>query len=164
MHKKLTTILHFIKVYLILYYGVILVKRKSRRGYRIPKRIIVTGFLLLIEIAFIALFSAYITKDHYFTFALFEFLSVCCVVYLVNEKNEQSYKIAWIIFILGIPYAGWLFFLVVVFETTTDGGGRGLGVRLLAVRGGRSTTREKIRSVGRALQHTTETTIFSTAQ
>ena len=112
MHKKLTTILHFIKVYLILYYGVILVKRKSRRGYRIPKRIIVTGFLLLIEIAFIALFSAYITKDHYFTFALFEFLSVCCVVYLVNEKNEQSYKIAWIIFILGIPYAGWLFFLV----------------------------------------------------
>ena len=96
----------------ILKRGVDMKKRKSRRGYRLPKRIIVTGLLLLIEIAFIALFSAYITKDHYFTFALFEFLSICCVVYLVNEKNEQSYKIAWIIFILGIPYAGWLFFLV----------------------------------------------------
>lgn len=87
-------------------------KKKSRRGYRLPKRIIVTALLLLIEIAFIALFTSYITKDHYFTFALFEFLSICCVVYLVNEKNEQSYKIAWIIFILCIPYAGWLFFLV----------------------------------------------------
>ena len=87
-------------------------KKKSRRGYRLPKRMIVTALLLLIEILFIVLFTAYITKNHYFTFALFEFLSICCVVYLVNEKNEQSYKIAWIIFILCIPYAGWLFFLV----------------------------------------------------
>lgn len=87
-------------------------KRKSRRGYRLPKRIIVTGFLLLLEIAFIAFFTAFITKNHYSTFIFFEFLSICCVVYLVNEKNEQSYKIAWIIFILCIPYAGWLFFLV----------------------------------------------------
>ncbi len=87
-------------------------KKKSRRGYRLPKRIIITGLLLLIEIVFIALFTAHITKDHYFTFVLFQFLSICCVVYLVNEKNEQSYKITWIIFILCIPYAGWLFFLV----------------------------------------------------
>ncbi len=87
-------------------------KRKSRRGYRLPRRIIATGILLLFEIVFIALFTSYITKNHYFTFTLFEFFSICCVVYLVNEKNEQSYKIAWIIFILCIPYAGWLFFLV----------------------------------------------------
>lgn len=87
-------------------------KRKSRRGYPLPRRIIITGLLLLIEIAFIVLFSAYVTKDHYFTFMLFQLLSICSVIYLVNEKNEQSYKIAWIIFILFIPYAGWLLFLV----------------------------------------------------
>jgi hypothetical protein len=43
------------------------------------------------------------------------------------------------------------FFLLVEFETTIYGGGRGLGVRLLAVREKRSTTREKISSVGQML-------------
>lgn len=88
------------------------IKYKFKRGIKLPKRIIVTGLLLLVQIASIILLTMHISSSFYWAYALFSLLSIVCVMFIVNERNNQSYKITWIIFILGIPFAGWLFFLV----------------------------------------------------
>ena len=85
---------------------------KFKRGIKMPKRIIITGILLLVQITSIIALTMHITGVFYWAYALFSLLSIICVIIIVNERNNQSYKIAWIIFILGIPFAGWLFFLV----------------------------------------------------
>lgn len=85
---------------------------KIRRGHNIPKRMVITALLLLVQIAFIVLVADFITKNVLWTYALFELMSIACVVYIVNKRGEQSYKIAWIILILCIPFAGWLFYLI----------------------------------------------------
>ena len=67
---------------------------------------------MLIQIASIIAITKQITNSFYWAYAVFSLLSIICVMFIVNERNNQSYKITWIIFILGIPFAGWLFFLI----------------------------------------------------
>ena len=88
------------------------IKYKFKRGIKLPKRILVTGVLLLLQIASIIALTMHMTHSFYWAYAVFSLLSIICVMIIVNERNNQSYKIAWVIFILGIPFAGWLFFLV----------------------------------------------------
>ena len=68
----------------------------------------------------------------------------------VQHKKETTHQ------------GGFLFCYGVLCPSTTDGGGRGLGARALAVRDEARATREKIRSLGSKQCFAPEATIFST--
>lgn len=73
---------------------------------------LITALLILLQIAFILFLASYTIRSVYGAYAVFETLSIFCVIFLVNERGNPSYKISWIIFILLIPFAGWIFFLI----------------------------------------------------
>ncbi len=85
---------------------------KFKRGFNIPKRILITGVLILCQIALIIFLASYTIRSVYGAYTLFELLSIICVIVIVNERGNPSYKISWIVFILLIPFAGWIFFLI----------------------------------------------------
>lgn len=86
--------------------------KKSRRGYKFPKRITITGAVLLLEFIVIVSLTSITGKYLYWAYSFFEFLSIVAVIIIVNKQGKQEYKLTWIIFILGIPFAGWLIYLI----------------------------------------------------
>ncbi len=82
------------------------VKVKHKRGIKMPTRIIVSALLLIIQIAL--LFAAvYTLSEHFFTlYVICEFIGIFTVIYIVNSRDNPSYKITWIIFILLFPVFG----------------------------------------------------------
>ena len=87
-------------------------KQNAKRRLKIPKRVILTAVSLLTEAALVVLLTVYITKNVYWAYMFFEILSIFCTIYIVNKKGDLSYKLAWIIFILTVPFAGWLLYLI----------------------------------------------------
>ncbi len=86
-------------------------ERGVKRGHKIPRRFIVTALLLLMQVGLTFYFAHYVFQNSYRFYVLFEFLSICCVIYIVNRRGNPSYKIMWVAFILLIPFgAGWLFY------------------------------------------------------
>ena len=86
--------------------------KKRKRGLGIPKRIIITALLLLLEMALVFLISAAFIKNHYWAYPFFIFLSICTTIYIVNKRDSWNFRLAWIIFIFAVPFAGWLLYLV----------------------------------------------------
>ena len=85
-------------------------KLSAKRGHKVPRRFIVTALLLLLQVGLTLFVGGYVFKNLYWVYLMFELLSACCVIYLVNRRGNPSYKIMWIAFILLIPFgAGWLF-------------------------------------------------------
>lgn len=89
-----------------------MIKFNAKRGHKIPRRFIVTALLLLLQVGLTLYAGLYVIKNMYWAYLIFEILSICCVIYLVNRRGNPSYKIMWIAFILLIPFgAGWLFYM-----------------------------------------------------
>ena len=87
-------------------------KSQQKRGYKIPRRFIVTALLLILQIGITFYFAHYVFANSYLFYILFELFSVGSVIYIVNKRGNPSYKIMWVAFILVIPFgAGWLFYL-----------------------------------------------------
>ena len=79
-----------------------------RNGQRmtVASHVLLLGLFLTLQIAFLVVvgvvFTRYIT--HYVLFC--EFLSVCIVLYIVQQDTNPSYKIPWIILNLVMPIMG----------------------------------------------------------
>ena len=87
-------------------------KSTPKRGYKIPRRFIVTALLLILQIGITFYFAHYVFENFYNFYILFELFSIGSVIYIVNKQGNPSYKIMWVAFILLIPFgAGWLFYL-----------------------------------------------------
>lgn len=80
-------------------------KVKNKRGIPFPSHIILSGILLLLQ--FVFLFAVvYNLSDYFAVYILSEVLAIIVVIYIVNRRDNPSYKIAWIVFILIFPIFG----------------------------------------------------------
>ncbi len=81
-------------------------KVKHNRGIKIEPRIIISAILVVLQFAvlFGVLFKFY---DYYFVlYVLQQIAAAILVIYIVNKRGNQSYKLMWIIFILAFPIFG----------------------------------------------------------
>ncbi len=88
------------------------IKVKNKRGIRIQTRYIISGFLLLLQFAFL-FFVQYNLSEHYIAiYNICEMIAVITVIYIINRRGNPSYKIMWITFILIFPIFGISVFLL----------------------------------------------------
>ena len=84
----------------------------NKRGIRIPTRIIISGLLLLVQLAFLFGVLYDFTAQSAWTYSFSMILGICTVVFIINRRSNPDHKIAWIIFILVFPIFGIAVFLL----------------------------------------------------
>lgn len=82
-------------------------------------------FFLAIQIA--VLIGCFLWLSEYipYVYVVFTILTVIVVIYILNKKEEPSYKLAWIVPVLAFPIFGTLFYIYVELE---------IGIRLISER------------------------------
>lgn len=86
--------------------------KNKKRGIRIKTRIILTVFAAIFAIAFL-LISVIEMQHNFFTlFTILELLGIITVISIINKRDNPSYKIAWIVFILALPVFGLLVYML----------------------------------------------------
>lgn len=86
--------------------------KRRKRFPTIPKRIIITILLIILEFILVFSLSSAFIKSYTWAYPFFILLSICTTIYIVNKRDNQNFRLAWIIFILAVPFAGWLLYLV----------------------------------------------------
>ena len=87
-------------------------KNKPNHGFRIPTRIIISAFLLLIQFIFLFTSLYNITWQSTGLYVLSMFLGILTVVIIINRRSNPDHKIAWIVFILLFPIFGITVFML----------------------------------------------------
>lgn len=80
--------------------------KEKKRGIRIQTRIIVSAFLLLVQLVFLFFVVYNITEKSAALYVVSMLAGAAMVIYIVNRRGNPSHKIAWIIFILLFPVFG----------------------------------------------------------
>lgn len=73
----------------------------------------ITGVLLAIQVALFVIMLAGFQEYFVYFYAICIVLSLLVVLYIVNDRSNPGYKIAWIILVLIVPVFGGLFYLLV---------------------------------------------------
>jgi len=73
-------------------------------------RVFITGILLIIQIAWLLYFILKLTRYSTIISIGFTILSMAMVIYIINNEDNSSYKISWIILIMLAPLFGGLFY------------------------------------------------------
>lgn len=81
-------------------------KSEKKRGIPIPTRIIVSGLLLLIQLAYLAFALYDVTANSILIYTISLFIGAITVIFIINRRGSPDHKIAWIIFILIFPIFG----------------------------------------------------------
>ena len=84
----------------------------KKRGIQIPVRIIINALIILFEIALLVVSAVKFSEKFLGIYWLFQLISIITVIYIINMRGNQSYKIMWIIFILLVPPVGTIFYLL----------------------------------------------------
>lgn len=87
-------------------------KNKNHHGFRLPTRIIISAFLLLIQLIFLFTSLYNIAWHSTGLYVLSMFLGIITVIVIINRRSNPDHKIAWIVFILLFPVFGITVFLL----------------------------------------------------
>ncbi len=87
-------------------------KKEHRRGIAIPGRIIVAGLLILFQIAFFAVVGLSISKWAAVLHNAIQILAVLLVIAIISKRDNPSYKLTWIVFIILTPFVGGVLFFL----------------------------------------------------
>lgn len=74
-------------------------------------RILIVGFLILVQIAWFVLFLLSLTQYSVLISTVFTLLSILVVLVVVSSRQNPAYKLAWVVPILLFPLLGGLMFL-----------------------------------------------------
>ena len=69
--------------------------------------------LLFIQVLILAIMFLKLTDYIIYLYIFFTVLSTILVIYILNKKEDPSFKLAWIIPILLVPVFGCIFYLFV---------------------------------------------------
>ncbi|MDA3730918.1 cardiolipin synthase [Niameybacter massiliensis] len=75
-------------------------------------RLFIVGLLILIQAIILGIGIWKLTNYFVYMYILFTIISIAVVIYILNKKDNPSYKLAWTIPILLFPIFGGLFYLV----------------------------------------------------
>lgn len=74
-------------------------------------RMFIVGILILVQAVTLGLVIWKLSEYFVYVYAAFALLSILVVLYILNRKDNPSYKLAWVIPILLFPVFGGLFYL-----------------------------------------------------
>ncbi len=80
--------------------------------HRIFNRITLTALLLLIQLAWMAVFWVWLSRYAVWISAAFSVLSLVFALYIVRREDNPAYKISWILVLCALPLFGLLIYLV----------------------------------------------------
>ncbi len=80
--------------------------RPTKRGYRLPARIIASALLLLLQFGFLFGVLYNFTINSAAALTLSSVIGIITVIFLTNRRGNPDHKISWIIFILLFPIFG----------------------------------------------------------
>ena len=84
----------------------------KKRGIRIKTRVILTAIVLIVAIAGMLWAAVSLQHNFFSVFSAFEILGIIISLYIVNKRENPSYKIAWIVFILVLPVFGLFIYMM----------------------------------------------------
>lgn len=87
-------------------------KKEHKRGIAIPGRIITAGLLILLQIALWAVIELYMSSITTIVYGLVKIAALILVFAILNKRDNPSYKLMWIIFILATPLVGGVLFFL----------------------------------------------------
>ncbi len=87
-------------------------KKEHRRGIAIPGRIIMAALLILVQIAFFTVVGMSISIWATAVHRCIQILSLILVVAIISKRDNPSYKLTWIIFIIAMPFVGGVLFFL----------------------------------------------------
>ncbi|MGE5381024.1 MAG: cardiolipin synthase [Methylocystaceae bacterium] len=76
-------------------------------------RLFVVGFLITLQVGVLAFILWRMSYAEVYLYALFSFISLTVVLWIVNKKNDEPFKLIWVILILIFPVFGGLLYLLV---------------------------------------------------
>lgn len=86
--------------------------KERKRGIRIKTRVILTAFGLILALAFILVGVIELQSNFLPIYSLLELMGIITAIYIVNKRDNPSYKIAWIVFILALPVFGLIVYMM----------------------------------------------------
>ena len=84
---------------------------KKKYKKLITNRILLTGFLLVIQAVWLVIFLQRLISYSVWVNVGFTLLSILITLFLIGKEENSAYKIAWIILILCLPLFGGLLYL-----------------------------------------------------
>ena len=100
-------------------------------GKILKSRLVLVGVAILLQILWWVLFMGRLTSYSVFLNALFRVVSLGILLYLIRKDENSSYKIAWIILVMGVPLFGGILYLLIGNKKP----GKRLAVRMAAMGG-----------------------------
>lgn len=85
--------------------------KQHKRGVKMPVRVIIIALLILIQLAGLVTCIYLLSDKALWVYIFFETISICMVIFVVNQRNNPSYKIMWVLFILIFPLVGGIIYL-----------------------------------------------------
>lgn len=86
--------------------------KSNKRGIRIKSRIILTAISLIATIVFILVSVIELNSKALPIFTALEVIGIITSIYIINKRDNPSYKIAWIAFILALPVFGLIIYML----------------------------------------------------
>lgn len=95
--------------------------QKGKRGISsvIFGRTFFVFLFLLLQLAFMIFGYIWLAQKWYFVNGVVTVLALCEVIYVMNERSNPAFKLAWIIVILALPIFGSLLYLFVETQVAT---------------------------------------------
>ncbi len=78
----------------------------------IPKRLIITLFLIALQLFLIFATVTSLSEHFIWIYRIAVVASIVTVIYIINSRSNQSYKILWLVFILVLPILGVLCYML----------------------------------------------------
>lgn len=78
----------------------------------LKSRLVVVGFAILLQICWWILFMGRLTSYSVIINTFFRIVSIGILLYLIRKDENSSYKIAWIILIMGVPLFGGILYVL----------------------------------------------------
>jgi len=79
----------------------------------LKSRLVMVGLAILVQILWSLLFLERLTSYSVFINIFFRLLSIGILMYLIRKDENSSYKIAWIILIMGFPLLGGVMYVMI---------------------------------------------------
>ena len=86
--------------------------KEKKRGIRIKTRIILTALVAVFTVAFLLISVIELQLNFLPLFSLLELFGIITAIYIINKRDNPSYKIAWIVFILALPVFGLIVYML----------------------------------------------------
>ncbi len=96
----------------------------------LKSRLVFVGLAILLQVLWWVLFVRDLTNYSIFFNVLFRLVSIGILLYLIRKDENSSYKIAWIILIMGVPLFGGILYVLIGNKKPS----KQLAVRMAAVK------------------------------